>query len=120
MNNGLIKGAQRRRVPLVYIARRGREGQTRPNMHPSSQGLHNSGVRRLRVEVCVEQEGVGGRPPGILMKARTRSERLSTVKRGREIAYGVADTPAGYGHAALHCKTRLDQCRIVVGGLHAT
>lgn len=53
------------------------------------------------------------------MKAQTRSKRLSTVKRGREIAYGVADTPAGDGYAALHCETRLDQCRIVVGGLHA-
>lgn len=53
------------------------------------------------------------------MKARTWSGRLSTVKSVRDIAYGVADTPAGDGHAALHCETRLDQCRIVVGGLHA-
>lgn len=88
-------------------------------MQPSSHGLHNSSVRGLRVEVRVEQEGVGRRPPGVLMKARTQSGRLPTVKSVRDIAYGVADTPAGDGHAALHCETRLDQCRIVVGGLHA-
>ena len=80
----------------------------------SCEGLHDCGVRRLGVEVGIEEERVRGCPPGVLHVASCISTQTGVYAR-KERTYGVADTPDGDGDTLGHRQASLRDGGVVVG-----